>query len=1003
MPSDESSPRAAGAGGLSKTAEERKRIFEDISDILLRIKPRLSEPASVLGSAIVQDLEKLAGYAESLQRIRPKPGTKAAQAWQESSDTLDREGVNLWNVSSLLRSAAQDAKPLLGALRLSGFRLILAGIETNPEVSGLAHVLRLASKTAAALTDAGRTDAAMELLSDAVQYDDLLRQTVASDSLVEQRASATVEFLSARMVTAWKQKNESVAYFMLQKITESDDDRLAHIAPRDRQQLAGKVLEIGRSLLANVTMSVAAGRVSAEGKQAQEAVRWLQKAFGLVESIETLPNVLDLRRSILRSLSRAYYAASNYDPENLTRAEVSLQELMTSVDPNEDVRQEEYQELRWMRLALLRRKKAPEHMIQEAFCSAIEHASWTESGVADILQELRTLSNQPTLVTNITQSCLAHALNADNGRPFVDRIALSLIFHCAKDGEHTRAVQELETAFGSIANQPAFELTKVATMACQSLLWQFGDRLYASKKFANAADWYILAANPAFRIMAFVNNVKCFRKAALCHIQQGEYAQASALIRRCPGTDAATYYIVFLAAAHQGLESEASRAVNEMISAPGYNRDMLLQAVQLAHERDLKTLLVSVLQALLKDVRSQKGSDNEVEAITLTRCIIRLVIELLMQPSADLQHLAKTLVEHFDTAQTLIAAASVKKTSALISKDVAWLWRAAFNTAMQGCRDWQNCELHIANLFEAASELMALDCATSILEPDAELRIQLAYASFSAITARVYSARALRNTGTEQIGLQRHIVKDITRFRQHVASLGALSLPTDSGQEERLAAMSQLAVVFEVEALVTLCDWDALPLAINMAAALPQTARLRTYDSIADMVWPLTDCPADVQYASLEVPRPRTQASRPPSNVANKPLAQAVLRASLDAGSLSVQKFSRWLRAICTWLLIRNAIADRSKALSYIDQSLEVMRDDHENSYPVDEKQWLLATTYNTGLQCHCASHLDESKRWFENAIRLCKFIPGAEDRAQKIADTYRQLLERYGRQQAQD
>jgi len=52
--------------------------------------------------------------------------------------------------------------------------------------------------------------------------------------------------------------------------------------------------------------------------------------------------------------------------------------------------------------------------------------------------------------------------------------------------------------------------------------------------------------------MAFVNNAKCFRKAALCHIQQNEYAQASALIRRCPGTDAPTFYVAFLAAAHQG-------------------------------------------------------------------------------------------------------------------------------------------------------------------------------------------------------------------------------------------------------------------------------------------------------------------------------------------------------------------------------------------------------------------------------------------------------------------
>lgn len=56
-------------------------------------------------------------------------------------------------------------------------------------------------------------------------------------------------------------------------------------------------------------------------------------------------------------------------------------------------------------------------------------------------------------------------------------------------------------------------------------------------------------------------------------------------------------------------------------------------------------------------------------------------------------------------------------------------------------------------------------------------------------------------------------------------------------------------------------------------------------------------------------------------------LLQAVLRASLDAGALSVDKFSRWLRAICTRLLARNGASDRTKALGYIDQAVEVMRD----------------------------------------------------------------------------
>lgn len=52
---------------------------------------------------------------------------------------------------------------------------------------------------------------------------------------------------------------------------------------------------------------------------------------------------------------------------------------------------------------------------------------------------------------------------------------------------------------------------------------------------------------------------------------------------------------------------------------------------------------------------------------------------------------------------------------------------------------------------------------------------------------------------------------------------------------------------------------------------------------------------------------------------------QALLHASLDRRSLSVEKFSRWLRAICTILLARNTAADRVKAVGYVEQAFAVM------------------------------------------------------------------------------
>jgi hypothetical protein len=52
-----------------------------------------------------------------------------------------------------------------------------------------------------------------------------------------------------------------------------------------------------------------------------------------------------------------------------------------------------------------------------------------------------------------------------------------------------------------------------------------------------------------------------------------------------------------------------------------------------------------------------------------------------------------------------------------------------------------------------------------------------------------------------------------------------------------------------------------------------------------------------------------------------------MLRSSLDSKHISINKFSRWLRALCTILLARNKQQDRANALSFIEQAVEVIRE----------------------------------------------------------------------------
>lgn len=73
-----------------------------------------------------------------------------------------------------------------------------------------------------------------------------------------------------------------------------------------------------------------------------------------------------------------------------------------------------------------------------------------------------------------------------------------------------------------------------------------------------------------------------------------------------------------------------------MVRAVDFDRRMILLACRLAHDLDMKDLLLNVLKALLETLNTRENVENITEAMTLIRCIIRLIIKLLAEPAADL-------------------------------------------------------------------------------------------------------------------------------------------------------------------------------------------------------------------------------------------------------------------------------------------------------------------------------------------------------------------------------
>lgn len=114
------------------------------------------------------------------------------------------------------------------------------------------------------------------------------------------------------------------------------------------------------------------------------------------------------------------------------------------------------------------------------------------------------------------------------------------------------------------------------------------------------------------------------------------------------------------------------------------------------------------------------------------------------------------------TATAITKSASEKKESSVIFKDLSWLWRTAYNVAVQGCAEWDESEEALSELFDlsravrtppyfsgncrrftAYAQFMEGYCKACITDIDPTVYSHIIFASFCSISCRVFAVRQL--------------------------------------------------------------------------------------------------------------------------------------------------------------------------------------------------------------------------------------------------------------------
>ncbi|KAL7416796.1 hypothetical protein BDY24DRAFT_378277 [Mrakia frigida] len=982
-----------------KRSEDIASALTSIKEHLIVLKPLLHVPLlpNVAPTKLIDTLSTIASQASSLSGLCTKAaaskssggggGNREGSLELENQDFLDGEGVLIWNRSGEYKSQESGKKEeVFGAMRHAAFRLIEAGYDGVVDATGATRLLVLGSKAGAALTLAGKDVEAETVLVKCAAYEEQVSHLPPSRSEGEsqERAKAVTQYYSARTESMFQKGMLEPALYMFKQAT--DEHRLTLITAKDIFYLVVIAQEIGNHLLRPTPDGEELPSENDTAKRGLDAVEWLTLAMKLGEAAVRAGGQAygagKVKRDTMTSLALAFVLSASLKPENLDSAEASLHELLTDPEILQD--KKEASRTRWILLDCVRRRKAGDTKVIEAFKAIIEHDDLEEETVDRVLRDtMHSKSSGSRVVTISVLQCLLLSLlklRPDEARlNSCTKVLLSIAIHAKGEENVERGCRDVKAAFDTVQRWPAFNPESASCAAYQTVFWQMGDRAYNAvpPRYAEAAKCYDLGLHPCLDAMK-TYFPKIHRKIALCYIRLQDYERAIERIKACPWKESSTHYLRFMVFAQQGLEDQAIAALQAMTKCDDMNGRQLILATQLANDASLANVIIASLGAILNAIKDGTFATEDIAVFVLLRCLIRLTLKKIEDTSfvenlLERNGLIDTLNSQYQAAVSIAKKVIAGKDNPATDKELSWLYKQAYNAAIRGAQEgWVESAVH--GLFEAAVSFMNLYADVAV-GSDPQLPWQRAMGSFAALCSRTFEAKGMPEGEIKRnamIFIARRAAKDCLGYLHPLLDAAQMS-PTEQ-RARQLKEMCQVARVFQVEAFCALREWTDAEVTIQEAAQRENEASTSLFESLSNVIWTNLDCPTDVLVSVLE----------------------SLLRSSLAFDFLrSVDKFSRWLRTVVAILFSRGGIANVEKALGYVSQAAELVKAQAgtPQPYPQEEVDWLLSMSWNKGNEDYSTSNFDRAKQWIECSLGLLPFASSSPNSGQRLKTRYSELL----------
>ncbi|KAM8733021.1 testis-expressed protein 11 [Acanthopagrus schlegelii] len=511
------------------------------------------------------------------------------------------------------------------------------------------------------------------------------------------------------------------------------------------------------------------------------------------------------------------------------------------------------------------------------------------------------------------------------------------------------------------------QLTPQALTCLHVMLWDKASKHFEATDYSEALQWYNYSLSFFKAGQMEPNYAKLQRNRASCFLQLKQLEKAKEAIKeaeRCDPESIFTQFSVYKIAVLENNVEKAADAVNAMgrlSKSPVGDEDGLLVsenaasnllrlAAQIALENEQQETAMKALESLCEN------SKDEAQVLTALRCLVRLVLSTMEQPSDEMRNVnMDVLLPYLKMAQRKVSHQTCL-TAEQQTEEANWFRKIAWNSALQ-C---ESCPDRMRDFFVLSYQL------SQLCPPDRTLLMgQKTCLLMAAAACLELCRKSLLTDQTEELTQALEHIQTCWEVWKTLKASG--NFPTDP--------TDTLLLLYEFEARAKLND--------------PKVETV--LESVLDLENVETKVLETIAALAMEPPAHFPLLSKKALRVALS-LHKKQPQADLDRCSMCVHSLIK--------LSLPSGVSEveahvLEEVWDYYEEALSIIAAAPDD-FPEMETLWLLTRAWNTGILLYSLAQYPEAEKWCGLAMSFIRHLGSLQESYEtQMSGLYSEILDR--------